>query len=236
MGLLEVEVLAFDVFGTVVDWHGSLCREVDKLGLGVEAAEFVRAWRSGYEPAMQRVRSGELGWTKIDVLHRLILDDIVADFGVVLTEEELVDLNLAWHRLDPWPDTVSGLNRLKPAYKLCTLSNGNLSLLSDMARHASLPWDLILSAEVFRAYKPDKEAYLGVADTFDIDPSKVMLVAAHQYDLDAARQCGLKTAYIERPSEFGPDQIKDVSSNPHNNIHARDFNDLADQLVSGKNK
>ena len=165
------------------------------------------------------------------MLHRIILDDIVTDFGVELAEDELVDLNLAWHRLDPWPDTVSGLNRLKTGYKLCTLSNGNLSLLANMAKRAALPWDLILSAEVFRAYKPDREAYLGVADTFDIDPAKVMLVAAHQYDLDAAREHGLGTAYIERPLEFGTDRIKDISGDDRNDIHARDFNDLADQLV-----
>lgn len=231
MPIKYIEVLAFDVFGTVVDWHGSLCREVEALGLDVDPAEFARAWREGYQPAMQRVRTGELGWTKIDHLHRLILDDVVRSFDVTLPESDLVDLNLAWHRLDPWPDTVAGLNRLKSHYHLCTLSNGNLSLLSNMAKRASLPWDLILSAEVFKAYKPDKEAYLGVADTFDLAPEQVMLVAAHQNDLDAARQCGLRAAYVERPHEYGADKIKDISGDSRNDFHARDFNDLADQLT-----
>lgn len=227
------QVLAFDVFGTVVDWHGSLAREVAALYPAVDANAFALAWRAGYEPAMQRVRSGELGWTRIDELHRLILDGILPRFGLdPLSEAERTHLNRAWHRLDPWPDTVAGLTRLKSRFTICTLSNGNIGLLTHMAKRANLPWDCILSAEVFRAYKPDPRTYLGVAQTFDLEPEQVMLVAAHQDDLAAARACGLQTAYIERPFEFGQRQPKDVSPDPANTLHARDLLHLADQLLT----
>jgi 2-haloacid dehalogenase len=223
-------VLAFDVFGTVVDWHGSIMREVQALGLAVDADAFALAWREGYRPAMQRVRSGELGWTRIDELHRMILDQILTRFRLDLTEEGRRKLNLAWHRLQPWPDVVAGLTRLKSRFTICTLSNGNIGLLTDMAKNAGLPWDCVLSAEVFRAYKPDPAAYLGVAQVFDLKPDEVMLVAAHQDDLAAARDCGLQTAYIERPAEFGAARPKDVSPDPRNTWHATDFIDLARQL------
>lgn len=224
-------VLAFDVFGTVVDWHGSIRREVDALGLGVDAGAFALAWRAGYQPAMRRVMSGELGWTLIDDLHRMILEQVLEQFGVHhLSEAEKLHLNRAWHRLDPWPDVVAGLTRLKARYTICTLSNGNIGLLTHMAKHAGLPWDCILSAEVFRAYKPDPATYLGVAKVFDLAPTGVMLVAAHQDDLAAARSCGLLTAYIERPAEFGVDRLKDVRPDTANTLHARDFLDLAMQL------
>lgn len=229
----DIKLLAFDVFGTVVDWHGSIMREVDALGLGIDSDAFALAWRAGYAPAMQRVMSGELGWTRIDDLHRMILDDILVEFGVdQLDEQQTRQLNLAWHRLDPWPDSVEGLTRLKTRYTICTLSNGNIGLLTDMAKNAGLPWDCILSAEVFRAYKPHPDTYLGVANTFDLAPGQVMLVAAHHNDLEAARQCGLKTAYIERPLEYGANQIKDVSPVDENDFHARSIVDLADQLSS----
>lgn len=223
-------VLAFDVFGTVVDWHGSIMREVQSMGLAVDADAFALAWREGYQPAMQRVRSGELGWTRIDELHRMILDQILGRFGVDLPEAGRRQLNLAWHRLQPWPDVVAGLTRLKSRFTVCTLSNGNIGLLTDMAKNAGLPWDCVLSAEVFRAYKPDPATYLGVAQVFDLKPEEVMLVAAHQDDLAAARDCGLQTAYIERPAEFGAARPKDVSADPRNTWHARDFLDLARQL------
>ena len=225
------QVLAFDIFGTVVDWHGSIAREVAALYPEVDAHAFALAWRAGYQPAMQRVRSGELGWTRIDELHRLILDSLLPRFGLNhLSETERTHLNRAWHRLDPWPDTVAGLTRLKSKFTICTLSNGNIGLLTNMAKRAGLPWDCILSAEVFRAYKPDPLTYLGVAQTFDLQPEQVMLVAAHQDDLAAARACGLQTAYIERPFEFGREQAKDVSPDPANTLHARDFLHLAEQL------
>jgi 2-haloacid dehalogenase len=179
---------------------------------------------------MQRVRSGELGWTKIDDLHRMILNDLLPRFGLThLDEAQRVQLNKVWHRLDAWPDTVAGLTRLKQRFTICTLSNGNLGLLTNMAKHAALPWDCILSAEVFRAYKPDPATYLGVAEVFGLQPSEVMLVAAHQDDLAGARACGLQTAYIERPLEFGP-KGKDVSADPANTWHAQNLVHLADLL------
>ena len=224
-------VLAFDVFGTVVDWYGGIAREVQALRPGVNGGEFAMAWRAGYQPAMRRVMSGELGWTLIDDLHRLILDGILGQFGLSnLTEAQKRQLNKAWHRLDPWPDVVAGLTRLKSRFTICTLSNGNIGLLTNMAKHGGLPWDCILSAEVFRAYKPDPAVYLGVARVFDVAPAEVMLVAAHQDDLASARACGLQTAYIERPAEFGTAHAKDVSPDPANTWHARDFMSLADQL------
>jgi len=231
--MTEIKLLAFDVFGTVVDWHGSIMREVEALNLDIDADAFALAWRAGYAPAMQRVMSGELGWTKIDDLHRMILDEVLKEFAVTqLSESEKSQLNLAWHRLDPWPDVVEGLSRLKSRYIITTLSNGNISLLTDMAKRAGLPWDCILSAEVFRAYKPHPDTYLGVARTFDLTPEAVMLVAAHHDDLAAARECGLRTAYIERPLEYGENNIKNVSPRPENDFHAESFIDLAGQLNS----
>ena len=224
-------ILAFDIFGTVVDWHGSIVREVQALYPQVDADAFARAWRAGYQPAMQRVRSGELGWTRIDELHRLILDEILPRFGLAhLGEPQRQHLNRVWHRLDAWPDSVAGLQRLKTRYTLTSLSNGNIGLLTDMAKRAGLPWDCILSAEVFRAYKPDPATYLGVARVFDVSPAEVMLCAAHHDDLAAARACGLQTAYIERPLEFGAAHLKDVSPQPGNDLHARDMGHLADLL------
>jgi 2-haloacid dehalogenase len=227
----STRVLAFDVFGTVVDWHGSIMREVRAMKLDVDPDKFALAWRAGYVPAMQKVMSGQLGWTLIDDLHRTILDEILIKFAVThLSEEEKRYLNKVWHRLDAWPDAVAGLTRLKTRYTICTLSNGNIGLLTNMAKRAGLPWDCILSAEVFRKYKPDPATYLGVARVFDVPPSEVMLVAAHQDDLAHARATGLKTAYIERPLEFGPSNPKDVSANPQNTLHAKDFIELADIL------
>ena len=227
----QVKVLAFDVFGTVVDWHGSIAREVAKLYPEVDAQLFARRWREGYAPAMARVMRGELGWTRIDELHRMILDAMLPDFGLAhLNQPQRQHLNRAWHRLDPWPDVVEGLLRLKTKYLICTLSNGNIGLLANMAKRAALPWDCILSAEVFRAYKPDPATYGGVAKTFDLAPEQTMLVAAHHDDLAGARKTGMRTAYIERPLEFGATHIKDVAARDVNDMHGRDFIDLADQL------
>ncbi len=230
-----IKVLAFDIFGTVVDWHGSISREVNAMELGVDGGEFALAWRAGYQPAMRRVMSGELGWTLIDDLHRMILDEILQTFQVShgitpLSEPQKRHLNKVWHRLDAWPDSVAGLTRLKTKYTICSLSNGNLGLLTNMAKRAGLPWDCVLSAEVFKAYKPDPRTYLGVARVFDMTPAEVMLVAAHHDDLAAARGCGLHTAYIERPAEFGAHPPKDVSPRPGNAFHATNLLALADQL------
>jgi 2-haloacid dehalogenase len=230
------KVLAFDIFGTVVDWHGSISSEINVMKLAggagkIDGAEFALAWRAGYQPAMRRVMSGELGWTLIDDLHRMILDEILLGFQInILSEEQKRHLNKVWHRLNAWPDSVAGLTRLKQKFTICSLSNGNIGLLTNMAKRAGLPWDCVLSAEVFKAYKPHPSTYLGVARVFDLAPQEVMLVAAHHDDLAAARACGLQTAYIERPLEFGAQAPKDVSVQPENLYHASDLNALADQF------
>jgi 2-haloacid dehalogenase len=227
----DVEVLAFDIFGTVVDWHGSIVREMAVLHPQVDGNGFALAWRAGYKPAMARVMSSELGWTLIDDLHRIILDEILPRFGLAhLDEAARAHLNRVWHRLDAWPEAVAALQRLKSRYILCSLSNGNIGLLTRMAKRAGLPWDCVLSAEVFKAYKPDPATYLGVARVFDLPPGRVMLVAAHHDDLAGARKCGLRTAYVERPLEFGASQPKDVSPRAENDLHTRDLADVADQL------
>ncbi len=229
---MDPKILAFDVFGTVVDWHGSIAAEAKRLSLPVDPNEFATAWRNGYKPAMAKVRSGTLPWTKIDDLHRMILDDILKTFNITsLSESQIHELNLVWHRLNPWLDTVEGLTRLKGKFTIVTLSNGNLGLLADMAKNAGLPWDLILSAEVFRHYKPDPETYLGVAEIFNVLPEQVMLVAAHKDDLLSANACGLQTAFIERPIEFGPNfSRQDLHREEFTTYHAKDLMDLATQL------
>jgi 2-haloacid dehalogenase len=226
-----IKVLAFDVFGTVVDWHGSVMREVQRMGLPVDADAFALAWREGYKPAMARVMSGEQGWMLIDNLHRMILDDVLMRFGVhALSEDGRRHLNRVWHRLDPWPDSSAGIRRLKSRFMVVSLSNGNLGLLANMAKHGDLAWDCILSAEVFRAYKPAPAVYEGAVRVFDVAPQEVLMVAAHQDDLAAARAAGLRTAYIERPFEFGRAHEKDVSPDPANLLHARDIVHLAELL------
>jgi len=229
--------LLFDVFGTVVDWRGSLLREGRALGrrrrLRVDWAAFADAWRAGYKPAMARVRSGELPWMNIDRLHRMILDELLQRFGISgLDEAEIDHLNRAWHRLDPWPDARRGLALLKRRHVIATLSNGNVSLLVEMAKHAGLPWDAVLSAELFRHYKPDPESYLGAAAMLDCAPGEVMMVAAHKDDLRAARACGLGTAFVARPREKGPAVKVDVSPEAEFDVNARDFVDLARQLAA----
>lgn len=231
-----IKALTFDVFGTVVDWHGSVAREVRALaakkGLRVNAVKFTRAWRAGYKPAMDRVRSGDLPWTKIDVLHRMILDDVLAQFKIAhaLSEEEKAELNLVWHRLQPWPDAVRGLKRLKKRYIIATLSNGNTGLLVNMAKNAGLPWDCVFSSETFHHYKPDPETYLGAADLLDVKPEEVMMVASHKHDLRAAAKHGLKTAFIKRPHELGRNKNPDLASEAGFTVNAENFIDLAEQL------
>jgi 2-haloacid dehalogenase len=227
----SIKILAFDVFGTVVDWHKGVMRETQALLPNIDANAFALAWRNGYAPAMEKVMSGQKPWTLIDDLHRQILDDILLEFGVKnLTESQKIQFNQVWHRLPAWPDTVAGMLQLKQQFVLSSLSNGNISLLTHMAKYAKLPWDCILSAENFHQYKPSPTTYLGVAKIFGVLPSQVLMVAAHQDDLLAAKNCGLKTAYIERPYEMGLQQKKDVSDNGLNDFHAKDLIDLAVQL------
>jgi len=233
--LAGLKALTFDVFGTVVDWRGSIAREVRAMAnekkLRVNAAKFADAWRSGYRPAMNRVANGDLPWTKIDDLHRIILDEVLAKFRVsALNEAEKVELNRAWHRLKPWPDTVRGLKRLKKKFTISTLSNGNVALLNNMAKNAGLPWDLILSAEIFHHYKPEPEVYLGAADILGLQPHEIMMVAAHKDDLRAAARQGLRTALVLRTNEFGKGRHPDLSPEPAFDINAKDFGDLATQL------
>ena len=217
MSLSDVKALTFDVFGTVVDWRGSVIRECRELGrargIDVDWAEFADRWRDGYAPAMARVRSGELPWTKIDALHRMILDGLLEEFGVTgLSEGEKDHWNRVWHRLAPWPDSVAGLTRLRGRFIVATLSNGNVALLTNMAKRAGLPWDCILSAELMRSYKPDPETYLGAADLLGLRPEEVMMVAAHKGDLRSAQAVGLKAAFVARPLEFGPGRAVDTSA------------------------
>jgi 2-haloacid dehalogenase len=227
--------LIFDVFGTVVDWHGSVAREVRALakekGLRVNAVKFAKAWRAGYRPAMDRVLRGEAPFQTIDVIHRAILEDILKQFKVTtLTDEEKTHLNLVWHRLKPWPDTVRGLKRLKSKFIIATLSNGNTSLLVNMAKHAGLPWDTVFSSDTFKLFKPDPGMYLGAAGALDLRPEEVMMVAAHKADLRAAAKCGLKTAFVKRPLEHGRGGAPDLASEPDFSVNADSFIDLADQL------
>ena len=229
-----MKALIFDVFGTVVDWRGSLIEEGDRLararGLTVDWAAFADAWRSGYAPAMDRVRRGELPWTNIDSLHRAILEELLVRFGIHgLGEVEKDHFNRAWHRLQPWKDSVEGLARLKTRHVIGTLSNGNVALLVNMAKNAGLPWDVILSAELFQHYKPDPEVYLGAVRLLGLEPGDVMLVAAHRRDLDAAARCGLRTGYVRRPLEFGP-PARAQASEPRFDLNAGDIIELAAQL------
>jgi len=231
----SIRALTFDVFGTVVDWRGSIIREGRALAkqknLKVDWAAVADAWRDGYKPAMDRVRKRQLPWMSIDQLHRLILDDVLAKLRIGgLTPRDKDHLTLAWHRLRPWPDALQGIRRLKKRYIVATLSNGNVSLLVDMARNAGLPWDCVLSAELFRHYKPDPEAYLGAAALLGLQPSEVLMVAAHKDDLQAAKRCGLRTAFVRRPLERGPGAKADLSSDRSFDFNADDFNDLASQL------
>jgi 2-haloacid dehalogenase len=230
------EALVFDVFGTVVDWRSTIIREGEAMGqeknLDIEWASFADAWRSRYAPSIDRVRCGEITWTKLDDLHRASLDELLVEYGIKgLTEAEKEHFNRVWHRLDPWPDAVEGLVLLKKRYIIAPLSNGNVSLLVNMAKRAGLPWDLILSSELVRHYKPDPETYLMAPDLLDLHPEQVMMVAAHPHDLLAARKYGLRTAYVPRPLEFGPGKGADPPD-PSFDLVASDFIEL-DRYLAG---
>lgn len=228
---MDVRALVFDVFGTVVDWRGGVAREVRRLlGPSVDAAALADDWRGRYVPSMQQVRSGALPWTPLDDLHRSSLDDVLADAGLaavpVAVREELV---LAWHRLDPWPDVVAGLTRLRREFVLAPLSNGNVALQVDLARRSGLPWDCVLGAEVVRYYKPDPEVYDSAPQLLTMPPSSVVMVAAHLDDLAAARARGLRTAYVHRPDEFGGRTVP-PSADPDADWSVASFEELAEAL------
>lgn len=235
MADLGVKALTFDVFGTVVDWYGTIVREGQAWGVAkgitIDWPQFALDWRAGYQPAMARVRQGALPWQSIDQLHRLILEDLLVNYGLAsLTEAEKDHWNRVWHRLTPWPDVIAGLQRLKERYIIATLSNGNMALLINMAKYSALPWDCILSAELARHYKPDPETYQMAAELLGLRPSQVLMVAAHPNDLRSAQAVGMKTAFIPRPLEYGPQQQPEPTVDPSFDLVAVDFNGLADQL------
>jgi 2-haloacid dehalogenase len=227
--------IVFDTFGTVVDWRSSLIADLSAYGAsrGVQAdwPALVDAWRAAYRPSMDRVRKGELPWTRLDDLHRMSLDRLVRELGIQgLTEDDLKHINLGWHRLKPWPDSVPGLTRLKTRFIIGPLSNGNVSLLLNMAKFAGIPWDMIFGSDLFGHFKPDPETYLGAARLLDLRPEQVMMAAAHNSDLAAARRCGLQTAFFPRPLEYGPHQKRDYAAEQDWEIVAQDIQDMASQL------
>lgn len=230
------KALIFDTFGTVVDWRGSIIAEGKAWnkakGIDIDWASFADRWRAGYAPAMEKVRRGELPWTKLDDLHRMILDTLLPEFRMMpaLSAEEKDHLNRVWHRLKPWPDSVAGLTRLKKKFIIAPLSNGNVALLNDMAKNAGLPWDLILSAELARHYKPDRESYLTAVDLLGLKPEEVMMCAAHINDLNSARSFGLRTGFIHRPNEYGPTRQADKANPGQFDVVSKDIIDLAAQL------
>ena len=230
-----VKALVFDTFGTVVDWRGSIIAEgkawETTKGVAIDWGRFADRWRAGYAPSMDKVRHGEMPWTNLDHLHRALLDDLLKEFHLAdLSEQEKDHWNRVWHRLKPWPDSVAGLTRLKRKYTIAPLSNGNVALLADMAKYAGIPWDLILSAELAKHYKHDREAYLTAVSLLDLQPEEVMMCAAHGGDLMAARGFGLRTGFIHRPLEYGPTRKADDAKPGDFDVVASDIVDLAGKL------
>ena len=233
--LTLLKAVTFDVFGTVVDWRTSIAREVESLAVKkqfvVDGERFADAWRKLYQPSMKKVRDGKMPWTVLDDLHRTNLLEVLEAFGIdQLSEEEIEHLNRAWHRLDPWPDAVAGLQRLKQHYIIGTLSNGNVALIVNMAKFSGLPWDVVLGAEIARHYKPQPEAYLKSAEILGLEPRECMLVAAHNGDLAAAGRCGFQTAFVPRPTEYGSEQTTDLAAEYDCDLVAGDFIELAQIL------
>ncbi|MBA2449516.1 MAG: haloacid dehalogenase type II [Chloroflexi bacterium] len=232
----QVEALVFDVFGTVVDWRGSVIQEGEKLGRAVQSEvdwpRFADAWRKeGYVDAIARIRRGEAPWASADELHRRKLDELLERFGIRgLAEDEIDRFNRVWHRLTPWPDALPGLTRLKARFVISPLSNGNFALLTNMAKRAGLPWDCIISAELTRKYKPEREVYLSAPALLGLQPAEVMMVAAHLNDLEGARAAGLGTAFVPRPLEHGPDGPRQAEPGPSIDVVAKDFVELAERL------
>jgi 2-haloacid dehalogenase len=233
----EIRAILFDVFGTVVDWRGSLIRDLSAWGqarsLTVDWPGLIDAWRGAYLPSMNRVRKGEMPWTNLDDLHRQSLGELAPRFGLpaTLDEADRTYLVQGWHRLDPWPDAAAGLAQLRRNFIIAPLSNGNVSLLVNMAKRAGLPWDMVCSTELFRHYKPDPETYLGAASLLGLQPSQTMMAAAHNMDLRAARALGLRTAFIARPLEYGPGQKRDLAAEEAWDYTATDIGDLAHQML-----
>jgi len=233
---MDIRACLFDVFGTVVDWRTSVSRDLaafakQKNISGIDWLEFAVEWRKLYQPSMEEVRSGRRPFTILDVLHRESLDKLVARYGIRLGEADLDHMNRAWHRLEPWPDVVAGLAALKKKYIIAPCSNGNIALMVNLAKHAGLPWDCILGAETARAYKPTPEAYLNSCRQLGLAPSSVLMVAAHNNDLRAAKAQGLKTAFVPRPTEHGPGQSTDLAPDASCvDLAAKDLVELAGKL------
>ena len=231
-----VKALAFDVFGTVVDYRGTIMREGTRLnrakGLAVDWGQFADAWRARYRPSMDLVMRGALPWTNLDALHRLSLNELLIEFKLndYFDEDEQDHLNRVWHRLQPWPDAIPGLTHLRKRHVLATLSNGNMALLVNMAKYNALPWDCILSAELVQAYKPDPRPYQMAVKLLGLQSHEVMMVAAHQEDLRAAQAQGMQAAFVPRPLEHGPHHVPDLAPDPACEVVATDFMDLAQQL------
>ena len=235
MTVNRIKAVVFDTFGTVVDWRSSITKDFRAFGkqkaIDIPWEAFVDEWRTAYKPGMDAVRSGVWPWTKVGKIYRSKLEAILPKYGVdTLTEDEKSYLNHAWHRLNPWPDSVAGLTRLKKRYVISTLSNGDVDCLVDMAKNAGMPWDVILCAEIFRHYKPDPEVYLGAIELLNLKPHEIMLVAAHNYDLRAARSHGMRTAFVLRPTEYGPNQATDLEAEEDWDIVTNNFFGLADAL------
>lgn len=232
----DIRALCFDVFGTVVDWRSSIIDEGRSInrrrGLTIDWAAFADDWRGMYQPAMEEVRNGSRAWTILDQLHRESLDRLLVEYGIDdWTEQEKDHLNKVWHRLTPWPDAVAGLTLLKQHFIIATCSNGNVALIVNMARHSGLPWDMVLGAEVTRHYKPMDEAYLESARMLGLQPDQVCMVAAHNADLVSAAGNGLRTAFIPRPGEYGPHQVRDFEPEHDYDYVAKDFVDLAAMMT-----
>ena len=228
---MKTEALLFDVFGTVVDWRTSVAEQCAAVLPGsVDSFAFADRWRSLYQPSMEQVRCGAREFTRLDVLHLESLRVVLSEFGVDLPESTIVELNRVWHRLTPWPDSIDGLTRLKSRFIVAPLSNGNVSLLLDMAKNAGLPWDAILGAEPVRAYKPTPEAYLLTADILGLQPHQCMLVAAHNDDLAAARDCGFDTAFVCRLTEHGAHQSSNLGPTSDWTYSTGSISELADRL------
>ena len=230
-----VKALAFDVFGTVVDWRGSVIRDGEELarrtGVKTDWSAFADAWRAEYAPSMRPIRHGEKPWVNLDVLHWENLLTTVQRFRLEgLAEADLRWLNLAWHRLDPWPDAAEGLARLKRKFIVVTLSNGNIALTVDLIRHGKLPFDAVLGAEVAKQYKPHPQAYLTTVSLLQLERSQVMMIAAHNSDLRGASRAGLRTGYVIRPTQYGPEQKNDLAPEGEWDVVAKDFVDLAQKL------
>ena len=233
--LSQVRALTFDVFGTVVDWRSSVSAEVaaflNRHGVESDPGMFTDRWRrEGYAGGMKLVRDGELPFQTADQLHRRMLDILLAELGIEAGDAEVAELNRAWHRLHPWSDSPGGLQRLRSRFVVSTLSNGNVDLLVNMARFGGLPWDCILSAQITGAFKPDPQCYQRAAELLGCNADEVMMVAAHQRDLRAAAQTGMRTAFVPRPKEAGPNFPADLTPDPSFDIIATDFHHLAAQL------